>query len=339
MPRTSVAILAVLLSACAQPETGVLNPRLFFSISGETGLTAPRDLTVDTSGNVFVFDYDDYVIQRFDSSGGLLGEFGGPEGEGDGGFRHLMAIRAYGDSLLALDEGALSVFDLSGRLLEYRPLADTIVCDLPRIHPSGEWAGDWIVDETAENVLTFRGKDGRQKERIAGYALGELFPGVEPGGMFFISRTQALTYHYDFLPDGRLAWAASNRAEVQVREGGKTLLLYSADLEPIPFPADEIQAMRERQASVGPPLFMNVPEEYQLIQHLLVDETGDLWVYLMSRSRTGFLHLTTQGREVGFYELEAEFDVLTARVTAAGGKIYFLVPDGEDTKVYVVDRP
>jgi len=338
MKRTPVVLLAALASACSQPETGTLTPRLAFSISGETGLTAARDITVDASGNVFVFDYDDYVIQKFDSSGVLITEFGGLEGEADPGFRHLMAIRAPGDSLLALDEGSLSVFDLSGQLLHRRLLADTIVCDLPRIHPSGEWAGDWIVEETAENVLTYRGSDGRQKERIAGYALSELFPGVEPGGMFFISRTQALSYHYDFLSDGRLVWAASDRAEVLVRKGGEDISLYSAELEPIAFPPAEIQAMREEQAGLGPPLFMNVPEQYQLIQHLLVDEIGDIWVYLMSWDRTGFLHLTARGREVGFFEVEAGFEVMSARVTAANGRLYFLVADRTETKVYLVDR-
>jgi hypothetical protein len=84
---------------------------------------------------------------------------------------------------------------------------------------------------------------------------------------------------------------------------------------------------------------MNVPENYQLIHHLLADETGDLWIYVMSRERTGFLLLSDRGRELGFYTLDADFDPIAARVTAAGGRLYFLVVERDETKIYVADRP
>jgi hypothetical protein len=214
MNRTLLALSLISLTACGEPETGTIRPQLAFVISEETGLTNARDLTVDASGNVFVFDYDDYLIYKFNPAGEALGTFGGPAGE-EGGFQHLMAIRALGDSLLALDAGALSVFDLSGRSMRHRPFTDTITCDLPRLHHSGEWAGGWIIQETAEKALTYRGADGREQARVDGYRLGELFPGVEPGVRFFIRTTQARSYLYDFLPDGRLAWAASDKLEVR----------------------------------------------------------------------------------------------------------------------------
>jgi hypothetical protein len=338
MNRTLLALSLISLTACGEPETGTIRPQLAFVISEETGLTNARDLTVDASGNVFVFDYDDYLIYKFNPAGEALGTFGGPAGE-EGGFQHLMAIRALGDSLLALDAGALSVFDLSGRSMRHRPFTDTITCDLPRLHHSGEWAGGWIIQETAEKALTYRGADGREQARVDGYRLGELFPGVEPGVRFFIRTTQARSYLYDFLPDGRLAWAASDKLEVRIRDGGENDPVYAAEGLPLPFPAEEVRALREQQARLGPPLFMNVPENYQLIHHLLADETGDLWIYVMSRERTGFLLLSDRGRELGFYTLDADFDPIAARVTAAGGRLYFLVVERDETKIYVADRP
>ena len=68
------------------PETGSLAPELLFTISRETGLNAARDLTVDQAGNVYVFDYDDYVIRKFDPQGAQLAEFGGT-GEAPGTVR------------------------------------------------------------------------------------------------------------------------------------------------------------------------------------------------------------------------------------------------------------
>ena len=97
--------------------------------------------------------------------------------------------------------------------------------------------------------------------------------------------------------------------------------------------------MREEQVGLSPPFFMNVPEDYQLIQHLLVDETGDVWLYIVSLGRTGFLHLSDRGRETGFYAVEADFDLLSARVIAAGGRMYFLVAGRDETRIHVADLP
>ncbi len=90
----------------------MLRPSLAFRISAETCRNA-RDLTVDGAGNVFGFDYDEYFIRQFDSAGILQTTFGGA-GHEPGRFEHLMAIKAHGDSILALDAGSVSVFDLAG---------------------------------------------------------------------------------------------------------------------------------------------------------------------------------------------------------------------------------
>lgn len=338
MNRILPALAAAVLCSCGAPESAPLQPRLAFTIAADIGLTAARDLTVDTFGNVIVFDYDDYVIDGFDPSGAALGAFGGPDPE-DGGFHHLMAIRAFGDSLLALDAGSLSVFELSGELRRRRPFADTIVCDLPRLHPSGQWAGEWIIEQTAEKTLTHRSPDGQEKSRVAGYGLNEFFPGIEPGEMFFVRPTEARSYLYDFLPDGRLVWASSDELQIHARDDGEDILLYSTDWLPLPFPSEEIQALRDAQAGLSPPLFMNVPQVYQRIQHLVVDELGTIWAYVVSLDRTGFLHLSARGREIGFHTVEADFDLLSARVTAANGRLYFLVAGSGETKIYAVDRP
>jgi len=338
MERTLLFLAVVSLCSCWAPAIAAIHPDLAFTIGSETGLTAARDLTVDDFGNVVVFDYRDYLIRKYTPSGDVLATLGGPESEA-GGFRHLMAIRALGDSLLALDAGSLSVFDASGQLRTTRALSDTIICDLPRIHTSGEYAGEWIVEETAEKTLTYRDADGQQLSKIAGYALGEFFPGIQPGGMFFIKPTQLRSYVYDFLPDGRLVWAVSDEMRVFVAGNRNDDPLFSSDWQPLPFPAAEIQAMQEQQADLSPPLFMNVPEYYQLIQHLLVDENGDIWMYVTSVERTGFVHLSDKGVEEGFHTVEADFDLLSVRVTAAHGRLYFMVGGQDGTSIYVADRP
>lgn len=334
-----IGVLAALAtSACSAPERGTLRPSLAFRVAGDSTFRNARDLAVDGGGNVFIFDYDNYGIRRFDSTGTLLATFGG-SGNAPGRFEHLMAIRAHGDSLLALDAGALSVFDLSGNHRARRALADTITCDLPSVLPDGRWAASCVVQATAEQVLTLRRADGREERRPASYALSEIFPGVVPGAPFWVNSTQARSYVYDFTPAGRLVWAVSDRLRVFVDQNGADDTLFAADATAEPFPADQRAALAARRARIPPPFFLNVPDDYQLIQHLLVAEDGEIWLYLRSRERTGMLRLSPSGRELGFYTLDTEFDPLTARLAAANGRLYFLVQGRDETAVYWTTVP
>lgn len=226
----------VALQACSTPEpfrTGTLRPELAFRISGETGLTAARNLTVDRNGDVYVFDYGDYVNRKFDVQGRLLASFGGT-GEEPGSFVHLMTIRALGDSLLALDEVGVSVFDLSGELRVRHPFAENALADLPRMHTDGRWIGERVTEVTGEQTLNHRGIDGALIDRLASYDLREFFPGPVPGELFFIHPVQIRTYLYDFLPDGRIVWAASDRIRIRIRghDGGRDL--FTASGTPLP---------------------------------------------------------------------------------------------------------
>ena len=316
-------------------ETGTLTPEPLFTISGETGLHAARDLTVDQAGNVYVFDYDDYLIRKFDPQGEQLAEFGGT-GEAPRQFTHLMAIRALDDSLMALDAGTMLVFELTGELRSRTVFNETITCDHPRIHPGGRWVGRWINDERADMSATFRRADGTEETRLASHPLNEEFPGVEPGGFFFLNPTQARSYVYDFLADGSVLWATSDELRVSVHGDGSNRVFYEAPATPVPFPEDEIAAMEGQQAELGPPLFMNVPHHHQLIHHLVVAESGEVWLYIKTQERTGLLRLSATGEETGFYAVEADFDLLEARLTLADGRMYFMSPGREETAIYGV---
>ena len=64
-----------------------------------------------------------------------------------------------------------------------------------------------------------------------------------------------------------------------------------------------------------------------------------IWVYLVTAERTGLLRLSVEGREIAFYDVDADFDMLSARLTTAGNRLYFLVAGPEETAVYTVAVP
>ena len=194
-----------------------------------------------------------------------------------------MAIRADDDRLMALDAGSMSVFELTGELRNRSAFSETIVCDHPRIHPDGRWIGRWINDERADMSATYRRADGTEEARLAFHLLDEQFPGVKPGGFFFLNLTQARSYLYDFLPDGSVLWAASDELRVSVHADLGDEVFFEATATPVLFSEDEIAAMEEQQAELGPPLFMNVPRQYQMIHHLVVAESGEVWMYIKTQ--------------------------------------------------------
>ena len=336
--RVALSLALVGSCSCTSQTDETLYPELAFRISAESGLTAARDLTVDHEGNIFVFDYDDYAIHKFDPFGTQLAEFGG-KGEEPGLFQHLMAIEAQGDTLVALDAGSIAVFDATGEFRSRRSFVDTVVCDLPRLHTDGQWAGEWIIEATAEKVFTTRSADGVETNRLRSFALREFFPGLDHGQMFFINATQLRSYLYDFDNNGRLIWAVSDRFELFVDERGGERRLFHKEAIAVPYPPEEIAALEALLAESEPPLFLNVPTHYQIIHQLMVDDEGDVWLYVVSQEHCGVLRISSAGALNGSYHLEAGFDPMSARLTAANGRLYFLVGSRGGTEIFVVDVP
>jgi len=133
-------VLAVLLfcSSCNKVEKvylGELDPILLFESNSENpdySFTAARNITFDDEGNLYIFDYMDNLIKKYDQKGDHVVTFGG-QGEGEGEFSHLMDIRSFGDKLYALDSVGILIFDLQGKFLEKSSFQEEIVLEFPQI--------------------------------------------------------------------------------------------------------------------------------------------------------------------------------------------------------------
>ena len=86
---------------------------------------------------------------------------------------------------------------------------------------------------------------------------------------------------------------------------------------------------------------MYVPDYYQIIFHLLVNEDGDIWIYLKSLEKTGFLRYSAQGNLKGFYMVEADFDITDADhiLRIHNNRMYFLVKGRKSLKIYTAELP
>jgi len=301
-------------------------------------LTAARSITVDGKGAVYIFDYDGYKIHKYDPQGEFLLEFGGM-GEGPGEFTHLTAIRAEGDRILALDSVGLLFFSLDGRFLEKIEFPTEVTPDLPVIFTDGSSVGRLILADELKMVLSFRTPQGDELDRLVSYDIREFFPEIKPGDDFFLSNAHARSYRYDFDAKGDILWVATDDFTVYRYHDGVSRPLITADYSPQPFPEDRRRSMQEMKSRIEPPLYSYVPDHYQMIHHLVVGPGGDLWIYLTSRERTGFLRFSEQGGLKGFYPVEAEFDLMRAVVRIFDKRIYFLAPQRGAFQLFAVDLP
>ena len=318
----------VILALPAEPT--VLRPRLLL----ETPNHAIRDIAVAPDGSIFTFDYDEYRIRKHDRDGRFLLELGG-SGTEDGKFTHLTGIRALGDRLLAVDSAGLSWFDLNGRLLGRKAFAEEVTPNHSTAFGDGRYVGYQIVASELRGVLTLRSPEGRELDRLASHDLKEFFPGLKPGADFFLADDNARNYLYALGLDNDVLWAATDAVGVYRYRDGKSQLVVAENLTPVPLREEELANLRRQEARAKPPLFLYVPTHYPLLRHLAVDSSGDIWIYVRSRERTGLLRYTKDGKAKGFAEVSADFDVWNAVVRIFCRRMYLL--DGRS--LYVVDLP
>jgi hypothetical protein len=341
-PALIALFVCVACSTGDQIIMGDLEPTLLFESGSENpdySFTAARNMALDSDKNLYIFDYLDNTIKKYDRSGRHAVTFGG-QGEGPGRFLHLMEIRVYGDQLLALDSVGTLVFSLDGTFIEKTSFQEEIICEFPRIDKDGRFAGERYSQSELNKSLTLRDPHGIEIERLAEYDLREFFPELEEGKDFFVQDYQARFYLYDFCVDGGLIWASSDACQVYSYVDGASTPLVSEDLTPLPIPEDQVAEMEKRAefAKKNPMLHMYVPKLYQIVQHLLAAPNGDIWAYVMSAEKTGFLVFSRDGQPKGQYAVNADFDMTRVKVQMFYDVIYYFVPGRNAVKIYMALR-
>ena len=328
-------------SSSEAEKNGTITPTLIFQTQeGNEAYTIPaaRDITVDIGENLYIFDYAEYFLKKYDSSGKHLLTFG-KMGTNPGEFTHLTGIKAVGDQLLAVDSVGLLTFSQDGQFLVKQAFPQEVLTDHPAIFNDGSFVGQQIVSNELKTILSYRSPGGKELDRLAFYDLQEFFPEIKIGDDFFLNNVYARSYCYAFNRQGDILWTASDNFKIYQFSQGKSHLVLTGDYTPVLFPEDRKEALQAQKDKLKPPLFMYVPDKYQLIHHLLVGPDGDIWIYIKSQEKTGFLHYTAQGMLKGFYTVIADFDATNAIVRIFHKQMYFLITERGAAQVYKSELP
>lgn len=342
--RTLFAPVVIFLFFCSgcssdnQIFVGELDPILMFESRSEDenfSFTAARNIAMDSEGNLYIFDYLDNTIKKYDHNGQHVVTFGG-QGGGEGQFSHLMDIRIFEEKLLALDSVGVLAFTLDGDFVEKTFFQEEIVCEYPQVYRDGRFAGTRFSQSEVSKSLTLRDPQGVEVAKLAEFDLREFFPELEADKDFFLQDYQARFYVYSFCEEGSLIWASSDECRVYTYKNGASTLLFSEDFTPLPIQAEQVADMEKsaERAKQNPMLHMYVPKSYQIVQHLLAAPNGDIWVYVKSAEKTGFLVFSLGGKMKSFYTVNADFDMTRIKVQIFADGVYYIVTGRNSVKIY-----
>ncbi|MGB2908117.1 MAG: 6-bladed beta-propeller [Candidatus Aminicenantaceae bacterium] len=337
----STVILISLFGACSsgdQITLGELDPTLVFESRSDDenySFTAARNIALDAKKNLYVFDYMDNTIKKYDLQGAHIFTFGG-QGEGEGQFSHLMEIRVFKDKLLALDSIGILTFTLDGDFVDKIPFQEEVVCEFPQVFEDGRWAGERYSQADVSKSLTLRDSQGAELSKLAEFDLREYFPELKAAEDFFLQDYQARFYLYSFREDGSLIWAASDECKVYAYKDGASSILFSNNYAAVPIPPEQIAEMEKsaERAKANPMLHMYVPQSYQIVQHLLAAPNGDIWLYVISAGKTGFLVFSSEGKLKNYYAVNADFDMTRVKVQMFDKALYYVVTGRSSVKIY-----
>jgi len=84
---------------------------------------------------------------------------------------------------------------------------------------------------------------------------------------------------------------------------------------------------------------MYIPDKYPIIYHLLISPDDNIWIYIKSKEKTGFLRYTAEGKPIAFYEVESDLDLTKSLIRIINGKMYFIEIKKKNIRILTSDIP
>lgn len=272
--------------------------------------TIIRDLTVDSSGNIYLADFQQSKIRILSPKGHYLGSLG-DKGNGPGEFQSIDKIEIYGDTLYALGHpNGLTEFRLdTGQLVRTQAFPNIKKGSLALGNPTDIYP---LANGQYETTFIFIGPITKsqlslsiEKHDLA--PLDTLVRKFPPHYNFmYINMGGGVIHSINILPAGRDLLANTlipfgphgNIYEIhtdslhihEYDRSGKLVKNISADYHPAPLTQNDIDSLTALEKSDLKATFykalkqnhVKVPGYWPVVKSLLVDDHGQCWVRLMT---------------------------------------------------------
>jgi hypothetical protein len=222
-------------------KTGILKPSLYFNSSDTDSdyiFKSPRDITIDKAGSLYIFDYNDNKIRKYDINGKYEITFGG-KGNMPGAFSHLTGIKAVNNNLLCVDGPGLLTYNSNGTFLEKQSFPEEIISeDPPFVMDNGNFIGQRIIQNEVRTSLAYYSSKGEKIMELDSFSLKEFFPEIKKGDDFFLSNEYTRFYRFCTNSKNEIFWISSDKFKIKRLKNEKIETFLEDNYSPLPFPDD-----------------------------------------------------------------------------------------------------
>jgi hypothetical protein len=238
----------------------------------------PVDVDSDPTGDIYVLDYQDCVVKKYDVRGTFLKQFG-RKGQGPGEFQSPGCLRISDrNEIYVGDDHKVEVFSAEG---EYQR---TLAVDLLRSFDIVE-DGDLIIDHRTSDKIDGE-YDSLGRWDLLSHRTGDFLKQK----VYWPARIMDDKFTYEF--PYFLRWGISTRMQIYAASAvdyavnvfdsrGKLLFRFTRDFAPVPVAGEEMKKVEGIQARV-PPRAVENPYQAKLVypafKYISVDEANRVWV-------------------------------------------------------------
>lgn len=240
--------------------------------------TYPADVESDNDGNIYVLDYRECVVKKYNPQGKFLKQFG-RRGQGPGEFQgpYCMNI-SHQNRIYVRDGNKIEVFSLEG---DYQKTISVDVLSFFYINKNNEL----IIDHRTYD------KDGNGYHNVGRFSFqNNKFEPFLSQRQYWPSRTMDDEFIYEFpyyirwginSKDHIYAASAVNYEISVFDSSGRLLFRFNKDFKHIPVTGEEMKKILDissRGPSMGDPNPYKVKLVYPVFKYISIDENDRVWV-------------------------------------------------------------
>jgi hypothetical protein len=238
----------------------------------------PIDVNSDQRGNIYVLDYQDCAIKKYDPRGTFLRQIG-RKGQGPGEFQSPSCLRISGQNeIYVKDENKIEVFSAEGSHQRTLPVNVLYFFDLIQNE-------DLIIDQPTSD------QDGNRFHSLGKFDLpgGKLKPFFSQR-IYWPSRITDDEFAYEF--PYYVRWGVNSESRIYAASGvdytiivfdsnGNSLLKFTKDFNPVPVIGEELaktEAITKRLSARAEENPYKAKLIYPAFKYISIDESDRIWV-------------------------------------------------------------
>lgn len=329
MKKYSVIIIFFFLTAASllfPDAVRRLKFDLFFSESDYDPnyvFSLPGKVVIDKNSNLYISDLKESVIRKYDKNGKYVCSFG-KRGNGPGEILGMSGLEVLKNYIAVMDYKKIHYFDYDGKYAKSIDKKSSKMSFVFHYHLSSIFL-DYQIDERSRKfVLSLRDINDNLIREIYSFSAKGRF---ESGEHYWFPCFDFEKIIFGVNSKEDIIYAYSEAFEVFKVSGDKTVSIIKENVKPVLIPGDirkKLDSIRGALTIKGVDKYIKFtpPENYSLIQDLIIDENDNIWLKVRTSDFFGLKKYSSKGKKLAEYSMEYDAEYKSPEILISGGYIY-----------------